>query len=110
MDDGELLRRIQAGDEGAYDTAFRAWYPVLVRVAAAVLKDTDAAEEVAQDVMVQLWNRRHVVEVDTPLKAYLLRAVRNRALNHLRHLRVRRDAEVDVEATYNAPLKADMPS
>ena len=31
--------------------------------------------------MVQMWQRRHVVDVDTPLKAYLLRAVRNRALN-----------------------------
>jgi len=110
MDDGELLRRIQAGDEGAYDAAFRAWYPVLVRVATAVLRDTDAAEEVSQDVMVQLWQRRHVVDVDTPLKAYLLRAVRNRALNHLRHLKVRRDSEPDVELTYNAPLSADMPS
>jgi RNA polymerase sigma-70 factor (ECF subfamily) len=110
MDDGELLRRIQAGDEAAYDTAFRAWYPVIVRVAAAVLRDEDAAEEVAQEVMVQLWQRRHVVDVDTPLKAYLLRAVRNRSLNHIRHLKVRRDAEPDVELTYNAPLSADMPS
>jgi RNA polymerase sigma-70 factor (ECF subfamily) len=110
MDDGELLRRIRAGDEGAYDAAFRAWYPVLVRVAAAVLRDTDAAEEVAQDVMVQLWQRRHLLDADTPLKAYLLRAVRNRALNHLRHLKVRRDAEPEVELTYNTPLTADMPS
>jgi RNA polymerase sigma-70 factor (ECF subfamily) len=110
MDDGELLRRIQAGDEGAYDTAFRVWYPVLVRVATAVLHDTDAAEEVSQDVMVQLWQRRQVVDADTPLRAYLLRAVRNRALNHLRHLKVRREAEPDVEQTYNTPLKADMPS
>ena len=110
MDDGELLRQIQAGDEGAYDTAFRAWYPVLVRVASALLRDTDAAEEVAQDVMVQLWQRRLIVDVDTPLRAYLLRAVRNRALNHLRHLRVRRDAEPEVELTYNTPLSADLPS
>ncbi len=110
MDDGELLRRIQAGDEAAYDAVFRAWYPVLVRVAGAVLHDTDAAEEVSQDVMVQLWRRRHVVEVDTPVRAYLLRAVRNRALNHLRHLKVRREAEPEVELTYNAPLRADMPS
>ena len=109
MDDGDLLRRIQAGDEAAYDTVFRAWYPVLVRVATAIVHDQDAAEELAQDVMVQMWNRRHVVDVDTPLKAYLLRAVRNRALNHLRHLKVRRESEPDVEATYNEPLSADMP-
>ena len=109
MDDRELLQRVQAGDEGAYDAVFRSWYPVLVRVATALLRDEDAAEEVAQDVMVQFWNRRQAVDVDLPLKPYLLRAVRNRALNHLRHLRVRRESEKDVEAMYNAPGTADQP-
>ncbi|MGH7342466.1 MAG: RNA polymerase sigma-70 factor [Candidatus Rokuibacteriota bacterium] len=109
MDDRELLRKVQAGDEGAYDAVFRSWYPVLVRVAAALLRDEDAAEEVAQDVMVEFWKRRAAMDTDLPLKAYLLRSVRNRALNHLRHLRVRRDAEQDVEALYNEPGGADQP-
>ena len=109
MDDRELLRRVQTGDEAAYDTVFRSWYPVLVRVATALLRDEDAAEEVAQDVMVQFWKRRHAVDVDVPLRPYLLRAVRNRALNHLRHMRVRRESEKDVEALYDAPGTADQP-
>ncbi len=109
MEDPELLRRIQAGDEGAYDAAFRSWYPALVRVAAAILKDFDAAEEVAQDVMVQLWRRRNLVDPGLSLRAYLLRSVRNRALNHLRHSRVRRNTAADVEALYDEPLGSDQP-
>lgn len=109
MDDRALLQKIQAGDEGAYDTAFRAWYPVLVRVAGALLHDTDAAEEVAQDVMVELWRRRHLVDADMTLGAYLLRSVRNRSLNHLRHLKVRQRSETQVEALYDAPAGADQP-
>ena len=109
MEDGELLRRIQAGDEGAYDAAFRLWYAPLVRVAAALLKDFDAAEEVAQDVMVELWRRRHVLDAGISLRAYLLRSVRNRALNHLRHARVRRDTAQDVEALYDEPVGSDAP-
>lgn len=109
MEDGDLLQRIQAGDEGAYDTVFRTWYPTLVRVATALLSDSDAAEEVAQEVMLELWRRRHVIDAHVSLRAYLLRSVRNRSLNHLRHLRVRRDTEADVEATYDNPLTADQP-
>ncbi len=109
MEDEKLLRRVQAGDEQAYDSVFRSWYPALVRVATALLRDEDAAEEVAQDVMVQLWQRRHVLDTSMPLRAYLLRAVRNRALNHLRHMRVRRDSESDVEAMYDAPMGSDQP-
>ena len=109
MEDRELLQRIQAGDEGAYDTVFRTWYPVLVRVAGALLREVDAAEEVAQEVMLELWRRRHVVDASISLRAYLLRSVRNRSLNHLRHLRVRRETESDVAALYDAPLGSDEP-
>jgi RNA polymerase sigma-70 factor (ECF subfamily) len=109
MDEAELLRRVRSGDEKAYDTVFRAWYPALVRVATALLHDPDAAEEVAQDVMVRFWQNRHAMETGIPLKAYLLRAVRNRALNHLRHLRVRREAEPEVIDTYGESHATDQP-
>jgi RNA polymerase sigma-70 factor (ECF subfamily) len=109
MEDRDLLTKIQAGDEQAYDSVFRSWYPVLVRVAGALLKDTDAAEEVAQEVMLELWRRRHVIDADVSLRAYLLRSVRNRSLNHLRHLRVRRETEGDVQALYDEPLGSDQP-
>jgi RNA polymerase sigma-70 factor (ECF subfamily) len=109
MEDRELLLRIQAGDEGAYDSVFRTWYPVLVRVATALLREIDAAEEVAQDVMLELWRRRHLLDADVSLRAYLLRSIRNRSLNQLRHLRVRRQSEAEIEATYNAPLGSDQP-
>jgi RNA polymerase sigma-70 factor (ECF subfamily) len=109
MDDRVLLQSVQSGDEGAYDSVFRTWYPILVRVANALLRDVDAAEEVAQEVMLELWRRRHVLDADVPLRAYLLRSIRNRALNHLRHLNVRRQSESDIEATYDAPIGADQP-
>ena len=109
MDDRELLAKVRSGDEGAYDTVFRTWYPVLVRVAGALLKDSDAAEEVAQDVMHELWRRRHLMDADVSLRAYLLRAIRNRSLNFLRHLRVRQETQGEVQESYNAPLVADQP-
>jgi RNA polymerase sigma-70 factor (ECF subfamily) len=107
MEDRALLQRIQAGDEGAYDSVFRTWYPVLVRVAGVLLREVDASEEIAQEVMLELWRRRHVIDTGVPLRAYLLRAVRNRSLNHLRHLRVRRQTESDVEALYDEPTGSD---
>ena len=109
MEDRELLARVRSGDEGAYDSVFRTWYPVLVRVAGALLRDADAAEEIAQEVMHELWRRRHLMEADVSLRAYLLRSIRNRSLNHLRHLRVRRETEPQVAESYSAPIVADQP-
>lgn len=109
MDDRELLEKVRSGDEGAYDAVFREWYPALVRLAASLVRDGDAAEEVAQDVMHELWRRRTLLEPDVSIRAYLLRSVRNRALNHLRHKRVRRESEHDVEALYHEPVASDQP-
>src|SRR5436190_23412576 len=108
-DQTDLLKRLQSGDEGAYDTVFRTWYPVLVRVAGALLQDSDAAEDISQEVLLELWRRRHVLEADVSLRAYLLRSVRNRSLNHLRHLRVRRDADADIQQLYDEPVTSDQP-
>ena len=93
MDDAELLRRLAAGDEQAYDTVFRAWYPRLVRAADALVRDAGVAEELVQEVMLELWRRREQLAHDGSPQAYLFQATRNRALNHLRHRQVQQRAE-----------------
>ncbi len=92
------LERLRAGDEAAYDALFRAWYPPLVQFADRLLKDRDAAEEVVQDVMLELWKRRESLVIQGSPQAYLFQSTRNRALNRLRHLRVEnRDDEFDAD-------------
>jgi len=84
----DLQQRLRAGDEGAFDAVFREHYARLVRMAESVVRERALAEEIAQEVMLELWRRRAVLEVQQSLGAYLLRSTRNRALNHIRHERV----------------------
>jgi RNA polymerase sigma-70 factor, ECF subfamily len=90
VDDRELLARLARGDEAAYDTIFRAWYAPLVRATQAIVRDGAVAEELVQDAMLELWRRREQLDTEGSPQAYLFRATRNRALNHLRHLAVQR--------------------
>lgn len=83
-----LFARLAAGDEAAFDTLFRATYASLVRVATWLVHDQGVAEELVQDVWLEVWRRRTALALDEEPRRYLLRAVRNRALNHLRHERV----------------------
>ena len=112
MDDAELLARLRAGDEGAHDTLFRTWYARLVRMADGIVRDQGVAEELAQDVMLELWRRREQLTLDGSPQAYLFRATRNRALNHVRNQQVRRRAEplvaqeLEREPEPPAPLEA----
>lgn len=93
MSDRELFERLQAGDADAFDAIFRAQYARLVGLAESMLSDRGTAEEITQDVMLELWRRRETLAIETTLKGYLVRAVRNRALNHIRHQKVVRRAE-----------------
>jgi RNA polymerase sigma-70 factor (ECF subfamily) len=93
MDDRALLERLKSGDEEAFDSMFRDHYPHLVTFGQSLLRDRTAAEDVAQDVMLELWRRRVELNIQESLRAYLLRATRNRSLNQLRHANVERRAE-----------------
>ena len=88
--DRALLDRLNRGDERAFDEIFRTWYAPLVRAAEALLRERAVAEEVVQEVMLELWRRRERLDPDGSPQAYLFQATRNRALNHLRHLQVQR--------------------
>jgi RNA polymerase sigma-70 factor (ECF subfamily) len=84
----DLRERIRAGDESAFDALFRSYYPRLVRMAESITREHAAAEEIAQDVMLELWRRRESLELEQTFLAYLIRSTRNRALNHVRHERI----------------------
>ena len=90
MDDRELLARLKTGDQAAFDSIFRAHYPSLVSLAQNMLRDQSAAEDVAQEVMLELWRRRAEVFIQESLRAYLIRSTRNRSLNQIRHANVQR--------------------
>jgi RNA polymerase sigma-70 factor (ECF subfamily) len=103
MDEPELHARLRSGDDEAYAAVFRTHYAGLVAVAERLVGDRSAAEDVAQEVMLELWRRREALAADVSLRAYLHQSVRNRALNRLRHARVVRQAEPHVRPPTAAP-------
>lgn len=88
----DLLARIARGDRGAFELLFREHYAALVRFGEGLLRSRELAEDTVQEVLLNLWRQRETVRVDDSVRAYLYRAVRNRALNHIRNERVRREA------------------
>ncbi len=106
-DDRACLARLVQGDEAAYATVFRTWYAPLVRFAETLLRQRDEAEEVAQEVLLELWRRHAQIDPERPVQAWLFRAARNRALNVLRHRRVVQDSTPVVVALAGNAAPAD---
>jgi len=103
MEEPELHARLRGGDDQAFAAVFREHYPGLVAASERLLGDRAAAEDAAQEVMLELWRRREALPHDVSLRAYLHQSVRNRALNRLRHARVVRQAEPHVRPPTASP-------
>lgn len=72
----------------AFEDAFRAHYSALCRYASRHVRSDPEGEDLVQDVFLRLWERRERLHGALNLRAYLYSAVRNRALDHLKHRRV----------------------
>ena len=82
--DNDLLDRIREGDRGAFATLFGRYGVSLVQYATTIVKDADEAQDIVQQLFVQLWVKRAELLISTSLKSYLYRAVHNGSLNKIR--------------------------
>lgn len=85
VSDSALVERMMAGDESALAALYDRYAGMLYAMLVRILKDTHAAEEVLQDLFLQLW--RNAAQFDSSrgsLPAWLLVIGRNRALSRLR--------------------------
>lgn len=80
---------IQDGDQSAFESLFREHYGALCGFARRLVGDTAVAEELVQDLFVQLWEKRATLSPEISLRSYLFTATRNSCLNHLKHVAVR---------------------
>ena len=87
MDDDALMRRAAGGDAQAFDVIVQAYQRRLVRFAARLLGDSDAAQDAAQEAFLRLWRLRSHYQPRGCLQAYLLRTVRSICLDHTRAAR-----------------------
>lgn len=66
-----------------FDLLFRRFYAELLVYARSFVGDD--AGDVVQEVFLQLWRQRNVVDMGQQIRSYLYRAVYTRSLNLLRH-------------------------
>lgn len=57
------------------------------------MRSRAVAEEIVQDVLLELWKRRESLTDDSSPQAYLFQSTRNRSLNHVRHEKVAQKSE-----------------
>jgi RNA polymerase sigma-70 factor (ECF subfamily) len=87
-DDADLLTRVQHGDERAMAALFDRYSKIVYSVALRVLRDTASAEDVMQEIFMQIWrNPNSFVSAKGSLGGWLSVVARNRSIDTLRRRR-----------------------
>ena len=83
--DDALLERIRGRDEAAMDMFFKRHSKLVYSVALRMLRDTQLAEDILQDIFMQLWQKPIVfASQQESASAYLAVLTRNRSIDRLR--------------------------
>lgn len=89
-----LVTAIRSGDQGAMAALYDRYSSIVYSVALRVLQDTGAAEDVLQDIFMQLWRRPEAFDASRGnMSAWLAVIARHRAIDSLRRRRPENDIE-----------------
>lgn len=84
LDEQELIARSQKGETGAFEQLVRIHQGNALRVAYLVVRDHAEAEDVTQEAFVKVYRSLAGFRRGSPFRPWLLRIVRNEALNRVR--------------------------
>jgi len=92
--DMRLVARIRAGEQDALSDLYDRYSSVVYGVALRVLQDAAAAEDIVQDIFLQLWRKPDAFDSSRgSLVAWLAVIARHRAIDRLRQRRPETDIE-----------------
>jgi RNA polymerase sigma-70 factor (family 1) len=82
FDDDDLTNLLRNGDEMAFTHIYNHYWDKLYYIAHKLLKDTDAAEEIVQEVFLTLWKKKETLAIQN-INHYLGAMTRYAVYRHL---------------------------
>jgi len=81
LSDKELLTAIARGDDKAFTELYNRYWDKLFFIAGAKFRDLSVAEEMVQDIFLDIWNRRSELNITGDLEAYLAVSMKYKIIN-----------------------------
>ncbi len=111
LDDHGLVQLVQKGNVVAFDTLFEIYGPKLFGFAFKYFKNESNAEELVQEVFVQVWEHRQSLKFEFSFKSYLFTIALNLIRKHFNKkavsLRYLESLQKDPEITYDIGVYDD---
>lgn len=97
--DQQLIEKVKNGDKTAFKEVYSKFSQVTYNLALRILKDKEDAEEVVQEIFLQVWNKAYSYDSERgALSTWVLNIARSRAIDKLRTVGYRnKNVEIDEE-------------
>lgn len=82
--DNELFSLVKQNDLRAFEELYNRYWSVLVNAACKKLDSREKAEDIVQNIFIDIYYRRAAIELTISFSAYLYRALKYRILNEYR--------------------------
>ena len=79
-----IINGIKKGDKAAFECIYKEYYVSLCVFAARITGNQEEAEEIVQNIIITIWDKKDGINITKSLKSYLFQSVHNMALNYLR--------------------------
>lgn len=79
-----LIKNIQQGNNEAFKKFFEGFFPSVCIFARKYLRDSDLAEDAAQEAFIEFWKRKHQFTDFKAVKGFIYTVARNNCLNQIR--------------------------
>jgi RNA polymerase sigma-70 factor, ECF subfamily len=79
-----LIQGLINRDQVVYDFIFHYYYSGLCAFGEHITRSQDAAEDIVQELFINLWVRHRQIQITSSLKNYLFTSVKNRSLDYLK--------------------------
>lgn len=90
MDDYNLVERIKNKDESAFKELVENYQTMVINTCYGLLQDYEEAEDIAQDVFVEVYESIHKFRGDSKISTWIYRIAINKSLNAKKKNRFRR--------------------
>lgn len=79
----DVVNRMRSGDEHAFAYLFHTYWKKLFSIAYRRVNDEQLAQDITQDVFVQLWDKREILNINpSNIEYYLLKSIKNKVINY----------------------------
>lgn len=80
----QLVKKLNEGDHHAYRFIFDQYYALMCSIAYEYVEDYHISQNIVEDIMLSVWEKREQLHISTSIKSYLLTSVHNKCIDHLR--------------------------